>query len=155
MRNAVGLFWFDRYKAIAEACINIGVSIVLGRWMGIRGILLGTLVSQLAFPVWVEGYVLYKHAFHTSVFAYGRQFALYSACFLVSAGLSITLSDRIAGMGVGAFLLKGLVCMAISGCVYGALCVKNPHFAYAATLIQRFFAKQKSTENKEKASAKR
>ena len=34
-KEAMGLFWNDRYKPIAEVLINLGASILLGRTMGI------------------------------------------------------------------------------------------------------------------------
>ncbi|MDR0896228.1 MAG: hypothetical protein LBN04_00065 [Oscillospiraceae bacterium] len=145
-RNAQGLFWHDRYKAVGEAIVNLVVSIWLGRWMGIAGILLGTLISQLIFPVWVEGYVVYKHGFRTSAVVYVRQFLGQTAVFAASASLSVAAANQIPGMGIGAFLLKGLISLGISGCLYGALCIKNPHFAYALGLLKRLFSKRNGNQ---------
>jgi O-antigen/teichoic acid export membrane protein len=139
MKSAEGLFRNDRYKAIAEACVNLGVSIWLGLTMGIPGVLLGTIISQVVFPIWVEGFVLYRHAFHTSAWVYAGQFVGYTLAFLVNAGLSIIIAGQISGTGIGAFLLKGLVCVEVSVVVYGVLCLKNPHFSYAYSLLKRFF----------------
>ncbi len=37
-RDAYGLFWNDRYKALAEAILNIVISIYLGFKLGLVGI---------------------------------------------------------------------------------------------------------------------
>ena len=72
-KEAMGLFWNDRYKPIAEVLINLGASILLGRTMGILGVLLGTLISTATVPFWVEPYVLYRHGLKKKV----RQYYLY------------------------------------------------------------------------------
>lgn len=63
-RDAMGLFYKDRYKAIIEAIINIIVSIILAIKMGIFGVFLGTFISSITTCVWVEPYVLYKYGFN-------------------------------------------------------------------------------------------
>ena len=37
-REALGLFWYDRYKALAEAIINLVVSLILVRRFGVDGL---------------------------------------------------------------------------------------------------------------------
>lgn len=62
-RDALGLFWYDRYKPLLEAIINLLVSIVLGSLIGLKGILIGTIISTLTTSYWVEPFVLYKYGF--------------------------------------------------------------------------------------------
>lgn len=59
-KNSVGLFWNDRYKALAEAVLNIILSIIMGIFMGAKGIFLATLISCIFIPFWIEPYILYK-----------------------------------------------------------------------------------------------
>ena len=44
-REAMGLYWYDRHKPIAESLINLAASIILAKSYGILGILLGTFIS--------------------------------------------------------------------------------------------------------------
>ena len=60
-REAMGLFWYDRYKAVAEAIINLVVSIALVKNYGVAGIFLGTIISTLTTCFWVEPYVLMRY----------------------------------------------------------------------------------------------
>ena len=46
-RNSLGLFWYDRYKSIAEALINLIVSIILAQRFGTFGVFMGTLSAPL------------------------------------------------------------------------------------------------------------
>lgn len=60
-REAKGLFWYDRYKAVAEAIINLVVSLILVQRFGVAGILGGTIISSVTTCVWVEPYVLMRY----------------------------------------------------------------------------------------------
>ena len=57
-RDAFGLFWHDRYKAMVEAVFNLLISILLANYFGIFGVLLGTTISTIFVCLWVEPCVL-------------------------------------------------------------------------------------------------
>ena len=52
-RDAYGLYWYDRYKPIAESVINLAVSILLAIPFGVAGILAGTFVSTMTTCFWI------------------------------------------------------------------------------------------------------
>ena len=52
-RDAYGLFWYDRYKALVEAILNLIISIFLGIKIGLVGILCGTIVSVSVTSLWI------------------------------------------------------------------------------------------------------
>ena len=60
-REAMGLFWHDRYKAVAEAIINLVASLILVQKHGVAGVFLGTIISTMTTCFWVEPYVLMKY----------------------------------------------------------------------------------------------
>ena len=76
-RDSLGLFWYDRYKSLAEALINLVVSIILGYHWGIVGIFIGTLISTVTTSLWVEPYMLYKHRLQAKVRFYFIKYAVY------------------------------------------------------------------------------
>lgn len=61
-RNAMGTFWYDRYKPVVEVVLNLVISLVLVRRYKITGILAGTVLSLLLVSFWVEPYVFYKYS---------------------------------------------------------------------------------------------
>ena len=64
-REAMGLFWHDRYKAVAEAIINLVTSLILVQHHGVTGVFLGTIISTMTTCFWVEPYVLMKYGIKT------------------------------------------------------------------------------------------
>lgn len=70
VRNAAGLFEQDKYAPIIESFLNLVVSILLARRIGLAGIILGTTISTLAVPIWVPVTVIYKNIFLRSSWRY-------------------------------------------------------------------------------------
>ena len=66
-KEAMGLLWYDRYKPLVEAFLNVVVSIAAIRSMGIAGIFFGTIFSMAATSLWVEPLVLFRHGLKRSM----------------------------------------------------------------------------------------
>jgi len=69
-RAAYGLFYKGRYRPIFSIIINVVSSIVFVRILpaefGIVGILLGSILSNLAVSWWFDAYIVHKYAFKRS-----------------------------------------------------------------------------------------
>ncbi|MGL2318763.1 hypothetical protein [Oenococcus oeni] len=64
--NAYGLYWFERYKAVVEAFSNLIISLVLVILfkMGIEGVLLGTIASNIFVNSWWEPMIIFQNRLH-------------------------------------------------------------------------------------------
>ena len=80
----MGLFWYDRYKAVLEAGLNLVLSLLLVQKAGVAGVFLGTLLSMLLTSVWVEPCILYRYQFEKSVLSF---FAAYAGMVGIMAGI--------------------------------------------------------------------
>ena len=83
-KESMGLFGYDRYKAIAEALLNLSISILLVLHFGIVGIFIGTFCSTVLTSVWVEPYIIYKYRLKRPVSEFFKTYAYY---MLVMAGV--------------------------------------------------------------------
>lgn len=83
-KDALGIYWPDRYKSLIEAVVNIILSIILVKYLGIIGVFLGTFISTVTICLWVEPYVLYKHGFQQRVKEYFIKYSLYCIVTLVA-----------------------------------------------------------------------
>lgn len=99
-RDSMGLFWYDRHKAIAEAALNLGISLLLVNWLGMTGVFLGTLFSMALTSLWVEPYVLYKHGFHQSCLSYFIRYFVYVAVIGVGWYATDFLCRELAALGI-------------------------------------------------------
>lgn len=131
-RDSMGLFWYDRYKFLAEAFINLTVSIIFGRYMGTAGIFIGTMVSILTTSLWIEPYVLYKYRLKVSSKPYFMRYAMYaSVTFLLWAGEDF-LCRYVTGSLWKICTLRFLICFILTNFVYLVLYHRTKEFKLLA-----------------------
>ncbi|MCI9001945.1 MAG: lipopolysaccharide biosynthesis protein [Oscillibacter sp.] len=120
-RDSLGIFWYDRYKSLVEAAINLVASILLGQRLGTVGIFLGTLLSIVTTSLWVEPLMLYRHFLESSVWPYFRRYGLYTAVtFLLWYGEDLV-CRRITGAPWGVCMKRLAVCVVVTNLVYWLL----------------------------------
>lgn len=129
-KNSFGLFWYDRYKAVAEALVNLAASIILGQIMGISGVFLGTLISTLTTDLWVEPLVLFRHGFHRSVRPYFLRYINYTVLTFAVGALTWLLCNLISEFGIGAFALRCLICLTVPNAIYLLIFYRTTEFQY-------------------------
>lgn len=94
-REAMGLFYKDRYKSIIEAIVNLFFSIVLSLYIGTLGVLMGTLISSVCVSVWVEVHILFRYGFNNSSKQYWKKYIEYFLLTVVLAILTYTICNKI------------------------------------------------------------
>lgn len=62
-RESSGLFKKTKYAALINCFLNIGLSILLGYYWGLFGVLIATSISRLLTNFWFEPYILFKYIF--------------------------------------------------------------------------------------------
>ena len=65
-RDATGTFYNDRYKPLIEGAVNIVLSIVFVKLIGVTGVIIATIITNICICHIIEPYVLYKNAFFMS-----------------------------------------------------------------------------------------
>ncbi len=127
-RDSMGIFRYDRYKAIPEALINLVVSLILGRRYGTIGIFLGTLVSTVTTSLWVEPYMFYKHRLKMSSLSYFLKYAVYASVTFFLWWAEDLLCRRITGAPWTVFFLRLILCFGITNLVFVLLYNKTKEF---------------------------
>ncbi len=81
--DAAGLWWENRYRAIAESLTNIVLNIILGRMFGVHGIIIATLISLFVINFLLGSQIVFKHYFQNGKLA--EYFQLHGFYLIVSA----------------------------------------------------------------------
>lgn len=87
-KNAYQLF-ADVWSPIAEACINLGCSILFGYWWGLNGIIMGSNFSLILIVLLWKPYYTFKHGLKASWSNYYFQYILHLFILIGTAGISI------------------------------------------------------------------
>jgi hypothetical protein len=142
--NANGLFVKDRIRPAIQALINLVISIVLVKAIGISGVFIGTLVSVILTSWWRQPVLVYKYVFNDKkIFKYFAQFIIFGLLTLTITGLLKSLIDLIPNTVLG-FLGKVIICCVIPNIVFVCIFIKNECFQYYMFLIKDLFNKKVS-----------
>lgn len=141
-REAMGLFWYDRYKAVAEAAINLVVSIILAKRYGVAGIIGGTIISSVTTCFWIEPYVLMRYGiedeWQKKLGRYFWDYAIRVAVVIASSVLSWLIMRWLPTSNLAWFVVDGLIYTAVYGAIVMVVYARTEEFEY---LMERTFRK--------------
>ena len=135
-RDAMGLYWYDRHKPIAESLINLGVSIALAKPLGIAGIFIGTFVSSITTCCWIEPYILFKHGFRSSSKPYFLKYAIHTLVTAVIGYATWSLCTLLPNSGFMPFIGKLFICAVVPNLGYFLVYGRTEEFRYAMELLR-------------------
>ena len=131
VKNAAGLFHPDRYVPIVEAGINLVISIVLAKQIGLTGVLLGTLISFLVCSFWTKPFFVYKYVFGLSFMKYVKMECKKIALSIVIAVFTYFVVSTIRPDNLLINLvLKLFIAVIIPNVLLVAVYFRTPEFAY-------------------------
>ncbi|PKM53340.1 MAG: hypothetical protein CVV00_12765 [Firmicutes bacterium HGW-Firmicutes-5] len=136
-KDAHGLYWYDRYKPLAESIINIIASVILANYLGVLGIFLGTMISTITTSFWVEPFVLYKYGFKTSSTEYFKLYLKYAMITIIAGGLTWMVCSFIVGSGIMNFGIKLVICAIIPNFIFYIIFKKNNAFIHLVQVGKR------------------
>lgn len=112
-REATGLYRKTRYVMMVTAALNIALSVLLGKWIGLAGIVFATSISKLLTYIWYEPVLLFREYFGESCIIY---FASLLRSIFVTIGIAAAVyfsTNWITVVGWSTWFLKSIV----TGCV--------------------------------------
>lgn len=133
---AYGLYQ-DIWAPIVEASINLGLSILLGRYFGLTGILSGVLISLLLVICLWKPYFLYRKGFKSSfkeyIVHYGKFLLVVFICSFVTHLVFIEFSNEIGSLWVWIWKILFVILLV----TWGTFIVFYAADGYFRTFIKR------------------
>ena len=142
-RDSMGLFWYDRYKSLVEALINLAVSIVLGLRYGVAGIFIGTLCSTLLTSLWVEPYMLYKHRLKAPVHKYFLKYGKYVTVTGLAWWVTHLLCIKVEGNAFVQCAVRLCICIAVPNLLFLLAYAGSREFRFVIEKAKQMLAKGK------------
>ena len=138
-----GLFEKDKYISMTGAVSNLVISLILVRYFGISGVILGTIGSQLIQMV-LKARLVFKEYFLVSCKGYLLRI---SACFAIFV-IELVITNFCCGMlpemnAIISFIIKMFICVVVPNLITVALFYKTDDFKYLLELINRVLKKNK------------
>lgn len=139
-RNAYGLFWKGKYRPVAMIIINLVVSILLVKPLGITGVLIGTIVSRLTTVVWMDPHIVYEYGFKRSSTRYFIKYVIFLLLFLVVNGICFSIVNLLPS-GFLWLMVKGILTFLIVNIIYFGIFHDTGEFHYFYDKLIGFIAR--------------
>ena len=137
-KDAGGIWHKDRFRPLITGLINLGLNLLMVRWIGLYGIIISTIIGEgLISTPWIiknvyefifpeenpRGYVVSLLTYTAEIFATG------AVCWLITS--------RIPGASLVMIILKGIVAVIVSNILFILIFGKNRYFSDAKGLLMR------------------
>ena len=113
-RNSLGLFRQARYMGFIEAAVNVVYSLAAIALFHEIGIFLGTTLSMLTVPIWMEPWALYRDYFEKKLWKYFLRLGGYTLVIAICWAVSSVICIFIGGPLPVQIILKGGVSLVVS-----------------------------------------
>jgi len=128
--NASGVFVRGKIRAVANAVLNLGISIALAYPLGIAGVLLGSIISRLLTTWWYDAWLIYRVGFQMSPWRYYRDCGVTVVLIAGCYGLVTVVMGLLPGSGWLDLILTGGFAALFPTAVYWLLYHRSEEYAY-------------------------
>ncbi|MDD3242741.1 MAG: hypothetical protein PHD32_03330 [Eubacteriales bacterium] len=136
VKSAAGLFAPDRYMPLVESAINLVASILLVKYWGVVGIFVGTMISTLCVPFWVQPLVVHRMVLKRPMAPFWGRYARYAAAAAAGCALTWWLNTWVTFANPWLnFAVKFLVCLAVPNSLFALLFFHTGEFGYFRGLV--------------------
>lgn len=130
-KTKAGIFVNDKYAPLIESIVNLGVSIILVKYFGIAGIFMGTTISTLCVPLWLQSKLVYNKVFQKSVVEYFKKYVFYMFLTVMVGAMTTFLCNTFVVMGgFISLVIKGVICVLTVNIFYLLIFSKTDEFKY-------------------------
>lgn len=136
-KESTGAFWYDRYKAVVEAVLNLVISIVLVLKFGIFGVFAGTFFSTVLTSVWVEPYILFKYRFGQSPVHFFLRYAWNVVVMMMAWLITDSFCNIFSAGAVVTLLLRLVICAVVPNIFLWSIYRKTEEWQKVYQLIKR------------------
>lgn len=117
-REGTGMYRQIRYIMFVTAILNLVLSIILGKIIGLSGIIFATAIAKLTTYFWYEPNILFKNFFNKKVGSYYLNYVVNTILIFICIGLCYIPLHFISEISIFTWLLKAFICLVIINLVY-------------------------------------
>lgn len=117
--DAAGLWWENRYRAIAESIGNIVLNVVLVQIWGVLGIIVATMISLLIINFGFGSQIVFKYYFKNHKL--GEYFRCHGQYFLITVLvgiITVLIGNRIQGSALFVLSMRSIICLILPNFLY-------------------------------------
>lgn len=135
-KHTLGLFRYGRFLQIITGILNIIFSVVLGKSLGLFGILFATFIARACTNLWYDPYAVYVHGFSKSPMLYLAKYIQYLVALGIAAGGCYIVLAPIHMPIFAQVIVKILLCSIICNIVFYIIFRKTPEFQKLKEIVK-------------------
>lgn len=140
IKNAAGLYKPDRYVPIISALVNMIISIILVKYLGISGVFIGTLISIILLNFWIKPIIVYKNVFELNCTKYFIDIFIKLLSIILIGFICYEIGEYcFKEYTILNFIGRIIICFCIPNIIIVASTYKSKEFKYIYNIIKNIF----------------
>ena len=140
MKSAAGIYAEDAWVPFGFAIMNLGASIVLGKYWGVFGVIVGSIICSICTADWFRPIVVFKKVFKVSYWNYFKNYFKYIILGFAYMFISVEICNIISISNIFInFILRCFVCVFVPNTITILLFFKTPEFKYLYNVFSNMF----------------
>lgn len=127
-REATGMYLQTKYVMVATAVVNLVVSVILGKMIGLAGILFATSIARISTYFWYEPKLLFKQFFGKKVWNYYKDIIKNIVVTFIVAIICSLVFQKFVVISWGDFFIKAVSVSTCALILTIVLYCKDPSF---------------------------
>lgn len=141
--EAAGIWWETRYRAVAEAVANLALNYILGKYFGVYGVIIATLVSLFFINfIWGTQIIFRCYFSDISVKEYYLFHILYATVTMGICIFTYFVCSFVTVTGYVGLIVKSVICVVLPNGLYLIVYSKMELFKIAKTWIKGILCRE-------------
>ena len=140
----MGLHRLDQKQTVLQVPFNIALSVVLAIYMGIDGIIIGTIVSIFFFSTIYKGRYIYEFVFEKDARSYYVKTALDCLRTGVCFAVIYLIGAAFPAVGLLPFVVKAVVLLPVIPCMIALAFATDRDFRFSVGVMRNKFMHKKN-----------
>jgi O-antigen/teichoic acid export membrane protein len=151
-RQAVGLWWEDKARAMSEAAVNLILNILVVKYYGVVGVIVSTIVTIVFINIPWGTAILFKNYFKTSPLNYFMGMLKNAMVVCITGAVTYFICSLLPSKGIIPFIEKMLICCIVPNLVFIIIYFRTSEFDNAIHIVKRlmsFYTTKRGVVNEE------
>lgn len=136
-KEAAGIFYEDRFVPLIEIVLNIVVSIILAKLIGLAGVFIGTIASSVVLFFYSYPVFVYKKLFGRGYFDFIKEIISYLILSIGCMAITAFITNLILMPTLIATLVVNfIICLIVPNLIYYIIFGRTEEFKYYINLIK-------------------
>lgn len=144
-KEGAGMYEQDKYAPLVEAIINLSASIILVNIIGLPGVFIGTLISNILVIFWIKPMIVYKYVFKIKVIEYFKMYFKYFGIAIIPLIITIIATNSLKkDNNLISFIINCLINIVVINSIYIIIFRKRNEYIYFKNIILNGIEKSKN-----------